>query len=209
MTDARLPGHWLNEMRFMDLSDKEWRVFTNLLMWSNEQGTDGLVPTRYVNTVHPDGVADAEIEALIGCQVLEKTDDGVRLLRWDDPHGLRQSLAATVNGYRERKRKNQADYRERLKSESVTGHVGEGISSSSPSSSAYLPGNTTGHVTGNGRPMRHQFNSRPEPALHMQTVQPGSDCGPGKHLRQPDGSCRACVARDIPEREGFQHARVS
>ncbi len=38
-------------------------------------------------------------------------------------------------------------------------------------------------------------------SAHMITVQPGSDCGPRKHLRQPDGTCRACERRDIPEEE--------
>lgn len=38
-------------------------------------------------------------------------------------------------------------------------------------------------------------------SARMLTVQPGSDCGPGKHLRQPDGTCRACEQRDIPEEE--------
>ncbi|MFZ8758627.1 hypothetical protein ACO03V_14520 [Microbacterium sp. HMH0099] len=203
MTDARLPGHWLNEMRFMDLSDHEWRVFTNLLMWSVEQGTDGRVPTRYVNTVHPDGVSDADIDTLVTCELIKRTPDGLQFLRWDDPHGLRQSLAATVDGYRQRKRKNQADYRQRLKDESVTGHVGEGIKSFDSQSSAYMPGNRTGHVTGNGSKKRHQFTA--ETAQTMQTVQPGSDCGAGKHLLQPDGTCRACDRRQIAKNDEWMY----
>lgn len=157
MTDARLPGYWLNEMRFQDLSDKQWRVFTGLLMWSVEQGTDGHVPTRYIGTVHLDGVDDADLDALAACGVLERVKTGVQMLRWDDPNGLRQSSAATVAAYRDRKRANQASYRERLKSQSVTGNgngnmtgqVGGGFKSLASSSSAYVAGNQTDHVTGN------------------------------------------------------------
>lgn len=38
-------------------------------------------------------------------------------------------------------------------------------------------------------------------SAHMQTVQPGSDCGPRNHRRQPDGTCRMCEQRDIPEED--------
>lgn len=53
---------------------------------------------------------------------------------------------------------------------------------------------------------RYQFND--ETAEPMQTVQHGSDCGPGKHLRQPDGTCRVCDRRDIPEEEAFDLAPI-
>lgn len=165
MTDARLPGYWLNEMRFQDLTDKQWRVFTNLLMWSVEQGTDGHVPARYVNTVHLDGVKDEDLDALVTCGVLERVSDGVQMLRWDDANGLRQSLAATVEAYRARKRDNQRASRAARKARSVTGDMGGDVSgnvgrgySSDSSSSAYTPGNRPGDVTGD-RPRRHQFSA--------------------------------------------------
>lgn len=194
MTDSRLPGHWLNEMRFMDLTDRQWRIFTNGLMWSNEQATDGYIPDRYLRLLHPKGVEDADIDALVNCEVLERTDGGLQFVRWSDPNGLRQSLAADVRGYRDRKRQNQAAYRERRKAESVTGHVGgnvagqvgEGYESSSKAS-AYV----TGH--GDRQQKRRQFG---QSAPDYPTVQPGSDCGEGSHRWQPDGTCLNCDRRD-------------
>ncbi|MEW1708008.1 hypothetical protein AB0230_12320 [Microbacterium sp. NPDC089190] len=197
MTDARLPGYWLTEMRFNDLTDKQWRVFTGLLMWSVEQGTDGHVPTRYVGTVHLDGVDDADLEALVDCGVLERVATGVQMLRWDDPNGLRQSLAATVEAYRTRKRENQRASRAARRTQvvagdmggDVTGRVGGGYSSNS-SSSAYTPGNKAGDVTGDRKRTRYDFS-----AERMQTVQPGSDCGPGNHTWVADGTCTRCEKR--------------
>ena len=49
---------------------------------------------------------------------------------------------------------------------------------------------------------RYRFDL--ETAEPMQTVQPGSDCGPRRHLRQPDGTCRLCEQRDIPEWDAWE-----
>ena len=46
MTDARLPGRWLNDPTLDALTDRLWRVHSGALMWSNEHGTDGLIPRR-------------------------------------------------------------------------------------------------------------------------------------------------------------------
>ena len=160
MTDARLPGYWLTEMRFTDLTDKQWRVFTGLLMWSVEQGTDGHVPTRYVGTVHLDGVDDEDLDALVECKVLERVSTGVQLLDWADPRGLRQSTAEQVAKYRQGGRERQAAFRARQKTRDVTRDVGGGFQSELSSTSAYVPGDSTRDVTryAPGR-KRHQFKA--------------------------------------------------
>ncbi|MFV9424930.1 hypothetical protein [Microbacterium sp. S1037] len=161
MTDARLPGYWLTEMRFQDLSDKEWRVFTGLLMWSVEQGTDGHVPTRYVPTVHLDGVDEEDLDALVDCGVLERVSTGVQLLGWADPRGLRQSTAEQVAKYRQGGRERQAAFRARKKTREVTRDVGGGFHSESSSASAYVPGDSTHDVTRYAPSHPHEKNALP------------------------------------------------
>lgn len=56
-------------------------------------------------------------------------------------------------------------------------------------------------------PGHFNFNTNTFGTSQMQTVQPGSDCGPRRHLRQPDGTCRACEQRDIPENEAWEPPR--
>ncbi|HWL76779.1 hypothetical protein [Microbacterium sp.] len=151
MTDARLPGYWLTELRFMDMSDRLWRIFTNALMWCAEQGTDGAVQSRHYRFLYSDGVTEDDIDSLVVAELAERTDDGFQLQGWADDRGLRQSSAATVHAYRERKRKNQAKYREglrsRLESGDVTGHVAEHVGvgpqevNSVKGASAYVTGN--------------------------------------------------------------------
>lgn len=184
MTDSRLPGHWLTDMRYADLTDRAWRVLCGALMWSNEQGTDGIIPTRYLRNLHPDGDVDAAIAELEAAGILIRTDDGITLPGWSDPRGLRQSTSAQVEQYRSRKAANQSAYRQRRRSDSasghVTGNVGEGFSTRK--ASAYVTGNTTGNVTGHAGP--------------LVTVKPGSDCGPGNHRRLADGTCTRCDSRE-------------
>lgn len=61
MADARLRAEWLGQMRFDDLSDAAWRVFTSALMWSIGNGTDGVIPRRYLRYLHPDGVIEESV----------------------------------------------------------------------------------------------------------------------------------------------------
>lgn len=226
MTDARLPGHWLNELRFADLDDRTWRIFTNALMWSAEQGTDGLIPAKYVRKLHDVDVTMADLVPLIDAGVFVVTDAGdVTMPGWSDDRGLRQSSAATVAQYRERKRGNQAAYRQRARERSESGHVtghvpgnvGEGSTEEiSNGASAYVNGNTTGHVTGHA--LRRNCDAHPDgwsqpcracgearkradaanassSAPRMQTVSPGSRCSPGRHRLVADGTCMNCDVR--------------
>jgi hypothetical protein len=112
MTDARLPGRWLTDMRFDQLSDRAHRTFTNSLMFSAEQGTDGALAATSLRFLHPLGV-DAETRAeLLGCGLwLEAPNGGVQVAKWEET----QSTAASVAERRRQKREYQTRYRERQK----------------------------------------------------------------------------------------------
>jgi hypothetical protein len=119
MVDARLRGEWLNSMRFDQLSDIAWRVFTAGLMWSNEQGTDGAIPDRYVRLLHPNGEqpdAVAELVAAIdkdGRRLWERTPGGYQIVEWDSTMG--QSSADYVQRRKEANRKAQQTWRDNRK----------------------------------------------------------------------------------------------
>lgn len=108
MTDARLPGRWLTDPDFDALSDRLWRVHSSALMWSAEQGTDGLIPRRTLRLLHPEGARAADADSLVERGVWETEGDGYRVSEWDRT----QSLAADVERKREldreRKRRQRA-----------------------------------------------------------------------------------------------------
>ena len=111
MTDARLRGGWLNTMRFDDLSDTAWRVFTSGLMWSAENGTNGLVPNRYLRMLHPNGEQPEACRELAAAALGVQEATGFVFLDWDGALG--QSTDVQVETYKANGRKRARDYRER------------------------------------------------------------------------------------------------
>lgn len=105
--DARLRGDWLGQPRFDDLSDRAWRVLTVAMMWSATQGTDGVVPRRYVEmALHPDGPQPAAVEELVAAGLAVIGDDAsLALVGWSDDLG--QATARQVAGRREKARERQ------------------------------------------------------------------------------------------------------
>jgi hypothetical protein len=114
MVDARIKGEWLGTMRFDDLSDTAWRVFTSALMWSVENGTDGTIPTRYLRRLHPNGEQPVAFEQLAVADLWAATADGFELTDWDGALG--QSTASQVATYKANGMKRARDYRERERS---------------------------------------------------------------------------------------------
>lgn len=108
MTDARLPGRWLTDPSIDALSDRIWRVHTSALMWSAEQGTDGLIPRRTLRLLHPEGASVSDADALVSAGLWSAEEDAYQVLDWDRT----QSLAADVERKREldreRKRRQRA-----------------------------------------------------------------------------------------------------
>ena len=145
MTDARLRGEWLSSLRFSSLSDTAWRVFTGALMWSAEQETDGVIPMRFLRTLHPsfDDLPDVYAE-ITAAGLWAMSGDQVELLGWARRglDGLGQSTAEQVRTYREGSRKRQQQYRDRRK-----GSHGAHREFEAPSA-VRVTGNATRDVTG-------------------------------------------------------------
>lgn len=73
MTDARLPERWLVDRRFNRLTDKDYRSFMQLLVWTVSNRTDGYVESDDLAAVpHYD---PASTHRLIVAGLLEDADD--------------------------------------------------------------------------------------------------------------------------------------
>lgn len=122
MTDARLPGRWLTDPTMDALSDRAWRTFTGGLMWSNEAGTDGLIPARALRFLHPRGVDGATASELVNAGLWEQGDDSFTVPHWKKRG---QELASVVEQRREDNRLRQAAWRdkEKAKRKAVTRDV--------------------------------------------------------------------------------------
>lgn len=116
MTDARLPGRWLMDPTMRTLGANLWTVFSWALMWSAEQGTDGLIPRHMLPLLHPSGATTDHADALVRVGLWEAEGDGYRVREWERT----QSLAADVEHQRERNRRKQQAHRERAR---ITGDV--------------------------------------------------------------------------------------
>ena len=114
MTDARLPARWLNDPTLETLGDQAWRIHTNALMWSNEQGTDGFIPRRTLRLLHVLGVELAAVEELTQAKLWAKAGSDYQILDWVKS----QALAVDVDWQRERNRTNQKALRERERDKS-------------------------------------------------------------------------------------------
>ncbi|GEB94395.1 hypothetical protein [Microbacterium lacticum] len=135
MTDGRIPGKWIAEPRFAEMSVDAWCVFTKAIAWSNEAGTDGVVKRRYLSQFHPSGETQpAAYKELADLGLWAPTPDGYAFKDWaKKAHlgGLGQSTAAQVQKNRNASKATSKAYRERAKGDqsrdTVTpaGHVGQ------------------------------------------------------------------------------------
>lgn len=195
MADARLRAEWLGQMRFEDLSDAAWRVFTSALMWSVGNGTDGMIPKRHLRFLHPEGVSEAVRTELVAAALWSETKDGFVMLDWTGELG--QSTAAQIDKYREDARVRQQRRRERAKKgrEAREGEeLGSGAQSASvtPNVTRDIPRDVTPNVglgqglgLGNGKGYGQEEDSAPEnrvtewPTRTPGTPQPDVDPFPG------------------------------
>ena len=143
MVDSRLKGEWLGSPQFEDLSDTAWRVFTLALMWSNTQGTDGLIPARYFDRLHPDGRQADATDELIRAGFVVAVDGDFQIPKWDADMG--QSSSAYVADRREKNRQKQQAFRDR---QNVTSSGVTSGSSIEPFSGAGGTGDVTGYQPG-------------------------------------------------------------
>ena len=140
MTDARLRGEWLGLMKFDDLSDTAWRVFTGGLMWSAEQGTDGFIPRRYFKALHPAGEIPSAVKELEAAEVWTLTEKGAQFIDWAGVLG--QSTSEQVEAYKANSRERQRRYRERQHQKLI-----KNVDKSSASSNVVKSISDTGDVT--------------------------------------------------------------
>lgn len=98
-------------------------------MWSNEQGTDGFIPSEMVERLLPCDHHGTGPDELVDRGIWVRTSGGFSTAGdWESDFG--QTTAAKIKKLLQRKKENQQAYRDRLKEEtsqlkSVTGHVGE------------------------------------------------------------------------------------
>jgi hypothetical protein len=111
MTDARLPSRWLFSPQMEALSDRAFRTFAGALMWSAEQGTDGLIPTRSMRLLHPDGSNATVVAEIVKAGLWDPAADGYQVRDW----AVTQTLAADIARLREQNRNRQKASRERKK----------------------------------------------------------------------------------------------
>lgn len=131
MTDARLPDRFLTDHRFLGLSDPAWRLLTCALMWSNQQGTDGHIPSSALRVMGTTHHTRAEVELIASGIWLQSAHGFSFVGDWECFWG--QSWAEDVEARRASNRQRQKVYREKISSElessrnqgSVTRYVGQ------------------------------------------------------------------------------------
>jgi hypothetical protein len=114
MTDTRLPSSWLTSPIMDGLSDRAWRSFTGSLMWSNESGTDGVLPQRAARFFHPEGVDSSTLAELVDAGLWEPFDGGLRIPGWTE---LGQEPASVIAQRRENNRIRQQNWRDKQSAE--------------------------------------------------------------------------------------------
>ncbi|MFS0912806.1 hypothetical protein AB3M89_13545 [Microbacterium sp. 179-I 3D2 NHS] len=124
MVDARLRAEWLGQMRFDDLSDAAWRVFTTSLMWCVNNGTDGEIPKRYTRYLHPEGVKRTIALELVKAGLWSEQKDRYVMPDWDGALG--QSTHDQIEKYRSDARLRQQKRRERAKQRRELPDTGDG-----------------------------------------------------------------------------------
>jgi hypothetical protein len=175
-------------------------------MWSAEQETDGVIPSRFLRSLHPsfDDLPEVYREIEAAGLWWEKGDE-YEFIGWSKrgAEGLGQSTAEQVRTYREGTRRRQQQYRDRLKG--ATGVDDAGGSSSalrSPDVTHNVASDVTANETENvgslslkrsieGAYVANNVTHNAEPPSRFCAQHPeGSD---GK----PCGACRdARLARD-------------
>lgn len=86
MTDGRIPGKWTSDPKFLEMDWATWGVLTRAIAWCNENGTDGLIQTRYLANLSPDGQAvPAAYNDLVKREIWVKAENGYQFNSWTLP----------------------------------------------------------------------------------------------------------------------------
>ncbi len=111
MTDTRLPEAWLTDPVLDALSSDAIRVFFFGLMWSNTNGTDGVIPERVLRLLHPDGKRQDCVEELVAARLwrVQQSAGTYRVVGFLD----HQTSAAEMEAKRKLNRERQRQFRQR------------------------------------------------------------------------------------------------
>lgn len=113
MTDTRLPEAWLTDPVIDALSSDALRIHFLGLMWSNANGTDGLIPDRALRYLHPDSRRQDCLDELIAARLWQTQSNGhgiVDFLRY-------QTSAAEMEEKRKINRERQRLFRQRQRND--------------------------------------------------------------------------------------------
>jgi hypothetical protein len=115
MTDARLPERWLNDRRFLRLSDSAYRSYFQLLLWSVSNRSDGEVDVEDIALIPTFDTQQAP--ALIAAGLIEDAGRALIIVDFEHTQTSRSELETLANNRkreREKKRKQRAKDRPAL-----------------------------------------------------------------------------------------------
>lgn len=93
MADTRLPDRWLLMPKQRSLSDAAWRLLTGLLMYSNQQESDGWVDESAYSMCYPRALTTEQLTALFqeleGKGWITQRANGLQILDWAESQTTR------------------------------------------------------------------------------------------------------------------------
>lgn len=92
MTDTRLPDRWLLDRRIQRLTDRGFRAFINVLMWSVTNRTDGIVGPEDLLLIP--GFGNCAEDELGAAGLLEPLDHGWRISVFESTQTSKTQLEA-------------------------------------------------------------------------------------------------------------------
>lgn len=118
VTDARLPERWLNDRRIQQLSPEAFFAFSNALMWSASNRTDGVIKSAELELIPR--CKSAHADELTEAGLLKKRRDGWLITDYASTQRSREQLE-NDDKYRQREaervRRLRAAQREEITSE--------------------------------------------------------------------------------------------
>jgi hypothetical protein len=169
MTDARFPERWLNDRRFVRLSDRAFRGYINALTWSVANRTDGFICRDDVDLIQSFNLSAAG--DLVVAALLSVDGEGWLIREYEATQTSRAELDVLDNARRRDREKKRQQRARRA--------VDDFDNSRSAS-----PGTNGGTALGQDRP------GQDRPGQAHQEGAPLPRCT--WHMDQPDAACRNC-----------------
>jgi hypothetical protein len=121
MTDARLPERWLNDRRFLRLSDAAHRLYVHTLMWSVANRSDGVVYDDDLALMP--SVDIARVGELDKAELWQRDGDRWLILDFPMTQTSRDDLVVLENNRRREREKKARQRAEQSESSPVPGDV--------------------------------------------------------------------------------------